>query len=70
MDIQKIGKTELEQYRDIASQERPWRFPILNRAEIVSHRAQKLVECHASEDSWRFSIENEVFHRFDYEVAW
>jgi len=62
--IKDLGKIEFEQYSASAKSElrqKPWRAEILNRAQIITRRAQKRAHHDAVEDSWRFSIENDVF---------
>jgi hypothetical protein len=71
--IKDLGKIEFEQYSASAKselREKPWRAETLNRAQIITRRAQKRAYHDAVENSWRFSIENDVFYRMDSEVTW
>jgi hypothetical protein len=71
--VKDLGKIEFEQYSASAESElfkKPWRAETLNRAKIITRRAQKRAYHDAVEDSWRFSIENDVFYRMDSEVTW
>ena len=71
--VKDLGKIEFEQYSaSVRSElrEKPWRAETLNRAQIITRRARKRANHDAVEDSWRFSIENDVFYRMDSEVTW
>jgi hypothetical protein len=71
--VKDLGKIEFEQYSASAKSElseKPWRAETLNRAQIITRRARKRAHHDAVEDSWRFSIENDVFYRMDSEVTW
>lgn len=71
--VKDLGKIEFEQYSAGAKselREKPWRAETLHRAQIITRRARKRAHHDAVEDSWRFSIENDVFYRMDSEVTW
>lgn len=53
----------------LASDE-PWKEQTKRRAMWLANRAASLVGQQRNEAGWRFSLENDVFHRFRVEVAW
>jgi hypothetical protein len=55
---------------DIRSDDEPWREQIKHRAARLAKRATELVSQQRNEAGWRAGIENDVLHRFRYEVAW
>lgn len=48
----------------------PWRKQTHDRAKWLAGRAASLVNQQRNEAGWRFSLENDVFHRLRVEVAW
>ncbi|OQD90679.1 hypothetical protein PENANT_c001G02842 [Penicillium antarcticum] len=71
-DVQKLGKRTFHWFTEsitIDTLEKPWRNAIRNRAMRLSKLAEESKRIRRNEDSWRFTIENEVMHRFTVEVA-
>jgi hypothetical protein len=70
--IAEIRNKNLDDYRkDITlKSSEPWRQQTYDRAKWLASRAANLVSQQRNEAGWRFSLENDVFHRFRVEVAW
>jgi hypothetical protein len=70
--IRAIRNKNMNDYRkDITfKSNEPWRKQTHDRAKWVAKRAASLVDQQRNEAGWRFSLENDVFHRFRVEVAW
>lgn len=70
--IRAIRNKNLDDYRkDITfKSNEPWRKQTHDRAKWLARRAASLVSQQRNEAGWRFSLENDVFHRFRVEVAW
>jgi len=72
-DIRKIGSQSFDTFCasiGIRSSEEPWREQTKLRAEWLTECASRLFTQERNEASWRFGLENDVFHRFSFEVAW
>lgn len=70
--IREIRQKTFDNYgKDITFRsDEPWRKQTHNRAKWLSGRAARLVNQQGNEAEWRFSLESDVFHRFQVEVAW
>jgi hypothetical protein len=70
--IRSIRNKTLHDYRkDITFQSNePWRKQTHDRVKWLACRATSLVNQQRNEAGWRFTLENDVFHRFRVEVAW
>ncbi|OOQ87554.1 hypothetical protein PEBR_15558 [Penicillium brasilianum] len=71
-DVNKLGRRTYDEFVEsisIDSIEKPWRNSIRCRADRLCKLARCALEERKRENSWRFSIENEIMHRFSVEVA-
>jgi hypothetical protein len=63
-------------YHSYALQPRPdianklWELDNKMRAKRLTQKAAKARSDYLNEDSWRMALENDVFERFEMEVAW
>lgn len=72
-DVQKLGRRGFDEFVEsitIDTLEKPWRNAIRNRAVRLSKLAEECMRGQRNESTWRFTIENEIMHRFSVEVAW
>ena len=72
-NITKIGVYTHEHFVasiDPLSDQQPWRERTKFRAEWLAEKAGHLFQQQRNEAGWRFGIENDVFRRFGFEVAW
>jgi hypothetical protein len=72
-NIQIIGEQRFDSFCaniDFHSNDQPWRQQTKNRAEWLAKRAIHLFNQRRNEAGWRFGLENDVFRRFSFEVAW
>lgn len=72
-DVQKLGRRGFDEFMEsitIDTLEKPWRNATRNRAVRLSKLAEECFWGRRNESTWRFTIENEIMHRFSVEVAW
>ncbi|KAJ5593172.1 hypothetical protein N7537_010076 [Penicillium hordei] len=71
-DVQKLGRRRFDEFMEsitIDTLEKPWRNATRNRAVRLSKLAEECMRGLRNESTWRFTIENEIMHRFSVEVA-
>jgi hypothetical protein len=72
-DIQQLGQMRYHSYAlqprpDIAK--KPWELDNKTRAKRLTQKAARARSDYLNEDSWRMALENDIFERFEIEVAW
>lgn len=72
-NVTKTGANTYEHFVasiDPLTDQHPWRENTKFRAEWLAKKTGQLVQQQRNEAGWRFGIENTVFRRFAFEVAW
>jgi hypothetical protein len=72
-DIQKLGKTRLENYQAtifVESRTKPWKSLINSRAYLISELAHRCLQDRQNELTWRLRLETLVLTQFGLEVNW
>ena len=70
--IRAIRNQRFEEYgvNITLANDQPWKEQTKRRVTWLASRAASLITQQRNEAGWRFSLENDVFHRFRIEVAW
>lgn len=63
-------KYEQYAFTDVRPQSEPWKHKTKQRAAQLVELACRCKREGRNEPGWRFKLEDQVFLRFDYEIAW